>query len=253
MRRKAVALTGATCLVTSLVVSSLASAGPAWAGDEGSGSVQMVQPVEPSADPGGQAKPAAAESKAIKDERIALELKFARGEGKSKDTRGHMRSLYQGKWYMPKKEAVRKCIIDRESNFDYKAVSRGGIYRGAYQMNRALAVGVSWMMQKEIRKEMGPEGLKLVRALRSTKTQLWNRYMQDRAFWTIWRKGKGSRHWGVGATMCIKKAKRAEARRKAEEAAQAKQDGDANQDGDGKQDGDAKQDGDGKQDAKQDN
>ena len=143
MRRKAVALVGATCLVTSLVASSLASAGPAWAEDEGSGSVQTMQPVEPSADPGNQAKPAAAESKAIKDERIALELKFARGEGKSKDTRGHMRSLYQGKWYMPKKEAVRKCIIDRESNFHYKAVSRGGIYRGAYQMNRALAIGVS--------------------------------------------------------------------------------------------------------------
>ena len=23
----------------------------------------------------------------------------------------------------------------------------------------------------------------------------WNRYWQDRAFWTIWRKGKGSFHW----------------------------------------------------------
>ncbi|MFM8895105.1 MAG: hypothetical protein ACKOE2_06970, partial [Actinomycetales bacterium] len=153
-----------------------------------------------------------------------------RGEGKGKDVQGFMKSLYQGKWYMPKKEAVRRCIIDRESNFHYKAVSRGGIYRGAYQMNRALAIGVSWMMQKEVRKEMGAEGLKLVRALRSTKTQVWNRYWHDRDFWTVWRMGKGSRHWGVGATMCIKRAKKAEERRKAQE--QAKQEADAAQ-GDG--------------------
>jgi hypothetical protein len=129
-----------------------------------------------------------------------------------------MKSLYQGKWYMPKKEAVRKCILDRESNFDYEAVSRGGIYRGGYQMNRALAIGASWMMQREVRKEMGAEGLKIVRALRTTKTQKWNRYWQDRAFWTIWRKGEGRRHWGVGATMCIKRAKKAEARQQAQEA-----------------------------------
>ena len=78
---------------------------------------------------------------------------------------------------------------------------------------------------------MGAEGLKSVRALRSTKTQLWNRYWQDRAFWTIWRKGEGSRHWGAGATMCIKKAKRAQARQEAREQANADQDAATDQDG----------------------
>ena len=211
MRRGVVALVGTTALLA-----SLGWASPAWAEQPpGPDEVAIVQPAE---DADNQAKSEERDAKAAVEARIAMELGFARGEGKSKDVQGFMKSLYQGKWYMPKKEAVRKCIIDRESNFHYKAVSRGGIYRGAYQMNRALAIGVSWMMQKEVRKEMGDEGLQLVRALRSTKTQVWNRYWQDRAFWTIWRKGEGSRHWGVGAKMCIKKAKKAEARRKAQEA-----------------------------------
>ena len=228
MRRAVVALVGTTALLA-----SVSWAGPAWAQDPAAaGTVPVVHPGAPMADPDDQAQLSERDSKATRQERIALELTFARGEAKAKDLHGFMKSLYQGKWYMPNKEAVRKCIIDRESNFHYKAVSRGGIYRGAYQMNRALAVGVSWMMQREVRKEMGADGLKLVRALRSTKTHLWNRYWQDRAFWTVWRKGKGSRHWGVGATMCIKKAKRAEraeARQKAQE--QANQDADADQDG----------------------
>jgi len=210
MHRGVVALVGTTALVASLGWTT-----PAWAQDSsGSEAVAIVLPVEDADD---QAKSEERDSKAAVEARIAMELAFARGEGKAKDVHGFRESLYQGKWYMPKKEAVRKCIIDRESNFHYKAVSRGGIYRGAYQMNRALAKGVSWMMQKEVRKEMGEEGLKLVRALRSTKTQVWNRYWQDRAFWTIWRKGEGSRHWGYGAKMCIKKAKKAEARRQARE------------------------------------
>ena len=213
MHRGVVALVGTTALVA-----SLGWATPAWAQDaSGTEAVAIVLPAEDADD---QAKAEERDAKAAVEARIAMELAFARGEGKAKDVHGFMESLYQGKWYMPKKEAVRKCIVDRESNFHYKAVSRGGIYRGAYQMNRALAIGVSWMMQKEVRKEMGDEGLKLVRALRSTKTQVWNRYWQDRAFWTIWRKGEGSRHWGYGAKMCIKRAKKAEkaeARRQAQE------------------------------------
>lgn len=226
MRRSVVAIVGATALLA-----SMGWAPSAWA-EEGAppnASVESI-PVIQSAEPGDtadEAKPSGRDSKQSTQERLALELKFARGEGKAKDVNGFMKSLYQGKWYMPKKEAVRRCIIDRESNFHYKAVSRGGIYRGAYQMNRALARGVSWMMQKEMRKEMGAEGVKLAKALRSTKTHLWNRYMQDRAFWRVWALGEGSRHWGAGARMCIKKAKRAEARRQAQE--QAAQESDGNQ------------------------
>jgi hypothetical protein len=188
---------GLSC--AAILIGSLATANPAWA-----------------ADPADQQEPIpAAQAVAVPDDRVSrsvaventrsVELTFAKGKGKAKDDHGFMKSLYRGKWYMPKKERVRRCIIDRESNFDYEAVSRGGTYRGAYQFNRALAIGASWMMQREVRKEMGAEGLKLVRALRKTKTHKWNRYWQDRAFWTVWRKGDGRSHWGSGGARCARR------------------------------------------------
>lgn len=134
--------------------------------------------------------------------RLARELAMARGELGASDMVGIEASLYQGKWFVPKADDNRRCIIDRESNGRYDAVSAGGLYRGAYQMSRALAEGATWMMQKEVKRELGDEGVALVQALRDTPTHKWNRYWQDRAFWTIWRKGEGKRHWFHGALKC---------------------------------------------------
>jgi hypothetical protein len=135
-------------------------------------------------------------------ERIAQELAHALGSQQSLDFRGLAPSLYQGKWFMPGKDDVRKCIIDRESNANYKAVSAGGLYRGAYQFSRGLAIGATHMMEKEVRKEFGDSAVEIVQRLRQMPIQQWNRYWQDRAFWTIWRNGKGSSHWGGGAWSC---------------------------------------------------
>ena len=126
---------------------------------------------------------------------VSGDLSHALGSKKSKDMKGYEPSLYRGKWFMPKKEHRRRCIMDRESNNLYRAVSAGGKYRGAYQMNRALAIGATHMMMKEVRKEMGKPGVRALKGLREIPTQQWNRYWQDRAFWTIWRKGKGAFHW----------------------------------------------------------
>jgi hypothetical protein len=128
------------------------------------------------------------------------EASLARGSRQAADLMGFMPSLYQGKWFMPSKEDVRRCIADRESNFNYRATS--GTYHGAYQMSAALARGATWMMQKEVRKEMGEEGVAIVQALREVTPNKWNRYWQDRAFWTIWRNGAGAGHWGGGAHGC---------------------------------------------------
>jgi hypothetical protein len=111
-------------------------------------------------------------------------------------------SLYQGKWFMPKHEGRRQCIMKRESSGNYEAVSARGLYRGAYQMSRALAVGATWMMQREVRREMGDEGVRMLRQLREIPPNKWNRYWQDRAFWTVWSHGKGKRHWRGGAHSC---------------------------------------------------
>ena len=119
----------------------------------------------------------------------------------AKDRIGYLPSLYTGKWYMPNKEKVRKCIILRESHAYYGSTS--SIYHGAYQMTAALGDGAAWMMQKEVRKELGDSvGIKLMRDLRRTPVQKWNRYWQDRAFWTIWRHGAGAHHWGGGSHSC---------------------------------------------------
>lgn len=122
------------------------------------------------------------------------EFALLRGDREAADLMGFLQSLYLGKWFMPGREDVRKCIVDRESNFNYRA--NNGTYFGAYQMSRELGVGATWMMQKEVSKEFGNEGVDIVQALRKITPDKWNRYWQDRAFWTIWRSGEGARHWG---------------------------------------------------------
>lgn len=120
---------------------------------------------------------------------------------RAKDLYGILPSLYQGKWFDPKKEKMRKCIVNRESRGNYTA--RSGIYHGAYQMNDAVGDGAAWMMQKEVRKELGKRtAIKMMRGLRKQPVSTWNRYWQDRAFWTIWRLGKGKHHWAGGAHRC---------------------------------------------------
>ena len=117
------------------------------------------------------------------------------GHPLSNDRMGYELSLYQGKWYMPAREDVRKCIMERESHFNYRADN--GHYRGAYQMSGALARGALWMMKPEIKAEMGDRGIAKLNELMHTPVVKWNRYWQDRAFWTIWRKGQGKSDDGM--------------------------------------------------------
>ena len=149
--------------------------------------------------------PAAAAQTAQSDEaaRIVRETDLAMGHPLSNDRMGYELSLYQGKWYMPAREDVRKCIMERESHFNYRADN--GHYRGAYQMSGALARGALWMMKPEIKAEMGARGIAKLNELMHTPVVKWNRYWQDRAFWTIWRKGKGKSHWRGGAVKCFGK------------------------------------------------
>jgi pyruvate/2-oxoglutarate dehydrogenase complex dihydrolipoamide acyltransferase (E2) component len=141
--------------------------------------------------------PPASEDSADRQER---ELAFARGSRMAADLSGYLPSLYTGKWYMPGKEDVRRCIMKRESHANYR--SSNGVYHGAYQMSTALGRGATWMMQAEVKREMGDEGVAIVKALRKLTPNKWNRYWQDRAFWTIWRNGAGSKHWRGGAHSC---------------------------------------------------
>lgn len=111
-------------------------------------------------------------------------------------------SHYRGLWFNDNHESTRRCIVWRESRGEYGAVSRTGKYRGAYQFSPELTVGVTWMMQPEVRKERGKDGLLLMRKLRSTPMNRWEPYWQDRAFWTVWRHGKGKQHWNSTRHRC---------------------------------------------------
>ena len=80
-----------------------------------------VPAAEPTAEPtvvdGDAAIPAgdegnnpAADSAVSRQVRIAAETAHAFGSPKSNDRIGYEPSLYQGKWHMPKREKLRKCI-----------------------------------------------------------------------------------------------------------------------------------------------
>jgi len=148
------------------------------------------------------AAPAAAPVAAPAADSGSPELLLARGNKDSNDLLGWAPSLYQGKWFDAAVEPIRKCIMDRESNFSYTAVG-AGTYFGAYQMNRGLAVGTLGVMESEVRKELGAEGVAILKGLRALAPSKWNRYWQDRAFYTIWHGGDGKGHWRGGGLNCF--------------------------------------------------
>ena len=201
MRRqiRAVAFaTAALLTATGLSAAAVQASVPASAAPM---SVGAEDPVIPAGDSGptGEPQPVPAADDATTSA-ADREAALARGDRLAADLMGFMPSLYQGKWFMPGREGVRRCIVLRESHANYRATN--GTYHGAYQMSSALAVGATWMMQKEVKKEMGDEGVRMLRALRGMTPNNWNRYWQDRAFWTIWRNGAGSQHWSGGAHSC---------------------------------------------------
>ena len=115
-------------------------------------------------------------------------------------------SAYTGRFYNPKWERKRKCIVQRESNGHYFSTNRRGGYFGAYQMTKALAVGAGWMMRDELRDMYGVTvGTEIARKLRATEAHKWHRFYQDMAFYTIasWRgDGTGLKHWRGGRFSC---------------------------------------------------
>ena len=125
----------------------------------------------------------------------------------AKDLKGYEKSLYRGKYYYKGQEAWRKCVMDRESNFRYKAKNRSSSASGAYQfLDNNWRDGLVWMMIKESKKT--DDGLdSYLRDLFDVHITQWNRYFQDRAFFTALNfegKWAGKKHWNatVSGTGC---------------------------------------------------
>ena len=111
---------------------------------------------------------------------------------------GYDKSLYQGEWYSPQWEDERKCIMYHESRYNYKAANKTSSARGAYQfLDLQWRDGLVWMMLDE------GGNTKEIKSLRDIPINKWNRYYQDRAFFTAWRHGEGKKHWSLQAHRCF--------------------------------------------------
>lgn len=123
-------------------------------------------------------------------------------ERRAQDMTGYEPSLYTGKWHSPRHEDFRRCIMDRESNFNYRAANRSSSARGAYQfLDRSWRIPLTHMMMKED-KRTGGHLREEILALRDISIQKWDRYWQDRAFWTAFRHGEGKHHWHYSGSPC---------------------------------------------------
>lgn len=123
----------------------------------------------------------------------------------AKDMHGSEPSLYRGKYFYADQEAFRKCVADREGSFTYTVRGGGGNnYYGTYQFSRAFQNGIPYMMAKESKRTkdgLRAEALKL----RSKPINRWNRYWQDRAFYSVLNyngKWSGKHHWAGGRWHC---------------------------------------------------
>jgi len=108
-------------------------------------------------------------------------------------------SLYQGRHYVDRHNHTRICVRQRESKHDYRAVSRTGRYRGAYQFSPELARGAAWMIQAELRATGTPRDVArhIGKRLRSHSMNKWAPFWQDFAFWVVWDEGEGRSHWAA--------------------------------------------------------
>jgi hypothetical protein len=145
-------------------------------------------------------------SAAKPNKKMSAEYKAAHSKA-AKDLYGYEQSLYRGKYYNAGQEPWRKCVMARESDFNYDLIGAGynHPYHGAYQFhNINWRPGLVIMMAKESKETK--DGLNgPARELKHKNLNQWNRYWQDRAFFTalnyngLW---SGKHHWAGGRWYC---------------------------------------------------
>ena len=89
----------------------------------------------------------------------------------------------------PKVEKVRKCIRHRESRGNYKVVDKGGRWFGAYQFDPNTSNTAAKMMKR-------PD-------LVGVPANKWTRKEQDAAFYLIYNRGKGKKHFYCPVKKCF--------------------------------------------------
>lgn len=117
----------------------------------------------------------------------------------AQSTQGFATSLYQGKWFKKRWEDERKCIMKRESRFNYRAANKSSSARGAYQfLDSQWRESLVWMLLPE-HKDRKRE----LKTIANKPIHKWSRYWQDAAFYTVWRHGEGKHHWHYPGSRCF--------------------------------------------------
>lgn len=137
--------------------------------------------------------------KLLVPKKIPLHREFRSAISKdAKDWKGYEKSMYRGKYYHKDQEHFRECVMHRESRHNYRAANKTSSARGAYQfLDNNWRDGLVYMMIKESKKSKDgliPE----MKQLRTKPIEKWNRYYQDRAFFTAMNingKWSGKHHW----------------------------------------------------------
>lgn len=141
-----------------------------------------------------------------RNKNVSAEYKRATSK-KANDLHGYEQSLYRGKYYSAGQESWRKCVMWRESNYNYNLIGAGynWPYHGAYQFHNVnWKRGLIIMMAKESKETK--DGLNgEARRLKHKNINQWNRYWQDRALFTalnyngLW---SGAHHWNATRGGC---------------------------------------------------
>ena len=117
-----------------------------------------------------------------------------------------LKAPYKGKFFRKHQEKYQLCVLRRESNGHWFSTNRANGYFGAFQFNKALTRGATWMITPELKQIHGPEkGRAIAKELRATEMHRWRPFYQAMAFFTVlnWNGDwSGRKHWAGGRFSC---------------------------------------------------
>lgn len=114
---------------------------------------------------------------------------------------------YHGKYWIKAQKKYTLCVLYYESRSNWFSTTRAAGYFGAFQFNKPLTHGVTWMMTPELRAMYGDDnGRKVAKKLRATEMHKWLPLFQHMAFATVlnWEgAGSGQSHWAAQRNRCF--------------------------------------------------
>ena len=113
------------------------------------------------------------------------------------------KSLYRGKYWTPALADCRQAIMQRESNFNYRAKNPRSSASGAFQfLDSQWRESLVHMMRKETREDY-PERVERLEQLNDVRIHRWPRWFQNHAFYRVANgTPNGLKHWAPVPSAC---------------------------------------------------